>query len=280
MTKPTLNPESGFSRLRIDLTYDGTNFSGWAKQPNQRTIQQELELALSTYLRCQISSIVAGRTDAGVHAKHQVVHIDLPNNTSIENLVFRLNQILSNDIKVLSAQWAAPNFHARFTPVSRTYQYKIVDGGQITKPLDRYDSAEWFRKLDITLMNEAASQLLGEHDFFAFCKFRQGASTVKNLIEFNWSRNNDGVVIGQITADSFGYNMVRNLVGAAVCVGEGRFDSAWVKKVLDEKVRISDSYVFPAKGLTLISINYPPENQYLDRYNHFQDWQDLDAVEG
>ena len=202
------------------------------------------------------------------------------NNTSIENLVFRLNQILSNDIKVLSAQWAAPNFHARFTPVSRTYQYKIVDGGQITKPLDRYDSAEWFRKLDITLMNEAASQLLGEHDFFAFCKFRQGASTVKNLMEFNWSRNNDGVVIGQITADSFGYNMVRNLVGAAVCVGEGRFDSAWVKKVLDEKVRISDSYVFPAKGLTLISINYPPENQYLDRYNHFQDWQDLDAVEG
>jgi tRNA pseudouridine38-40 synthase len=129
-------------------------------------------------------------------------------------------------------------------------------------------------------MNESASQLLGEHDFFAFCKFRQGASTVKNLIEFSWSRNKDGVVIGQITADSFGYNMVRNLVGAAVCVGEGRFDSAWVKKVLDEKVRISDSYVFPAKGLTLISINYPPENQYLDRYNRFQDWQDLDAVEG
>jgi tRNA pseudouridine38-40 synthase len=280
MSKPTFNPESGFARLRLDLTYDGTNFSGWAKQPNQRTIQQELEQALSTYLRCQVSSIVAGRTDAGVHAKHQVVHIDLPSHTNIESLVFRLNQRLSNDIKVLSAEWASAHFHARFTPVSRTYQYKIVDGGQITKPLDRYDSAEWFRKLDIKLMNEAVDLLLGEHDFFAFCKFRPGGSTIKNLMEFSWSRDTDGVVIGQITADSFGYNMVRNLVGAAVCVGEGRFGSAWLKKVLDNKVRISDSYVFPAKGLTLISIKFPPENQYLDRYNHFQDQQDLDEVEG
>ena len=280
MTKPTLNPESGFSRLRLDLTYDGTKFSGWAKQPNQRTIQQELEEGLSTYLRCEVSTVVAGRTDAGVHAKQQVVHIDLPSNTSIDGVVFRLNQILKDDIKILSASWAAPNFHARFTPISRTYQYKIVDGGQITNPLDRFDSAEWFRKLDIDLMNNASSLLLGRHDFFTFCKFREGGTTIKNLLEFNWHRNDDGVVIGQITADSFRYNMVRNLVGAAVCVGEGRFEPAWMKKVLDDRVRISDSYVFPAKGLTLISVKYPPESQYLDSYNQHQDLWDLDEAEG
>jgi len=128
MTKPTLNPESGFSRLRVDLTYDGTNFSGWAKQPNQRTVQEDFETALSTLIRTPVASIVAGRTDAGVHAKHQVLHVDLQSDTEIENIVFRLNQILKKDIRILQATWAAPNFHARFTPISRTYQYKIVDG--------------------------------------------------------------------------------------------------------------------------------------------------------
>ena len=172
MTKPTLNPESGFSRLRVDLTYDGTNFSGWAKQPNQRTVQEDFETALSTLIRTPVASIVAGRTDAGVHAKHQVLHVDLQSDTEIENIVFRLNQILKKDIRILQATWAAPNFHARFTPISRTYQYKIVDGGQITKPLDRYDSTEWFRKLDIDLMNQGSKLLLGEHDFFAYCKYR------------------------------------------------------------------------------------------------------------
>jgi tRNA pseudouridine38-40 synthase len=280
MTKPTLNPESGFSRLRVDLTYDGTNFSGWAKQPNQRTVQEDFETALSTLIRTPVASIVAGRTDAGVHAKHQVLHVDLQSDTEIENIVFRLNQILKKDIRILQAIWAAPNFHARFTPISRTYQYKIVDGGQITKPLDRYDSTEWFRKLDIDLMNQGSKLLLGEHDFFAYCKYREGGTTVKNLLEFNWHRNNDGVVIGVVKADSFRYNMVRNLVGAAVCVGEGRFEPSWMKKVLDDKERVSDSYVFPAKGLTLISITYPPAKEYLDSYNNYLESQELDEVEG
>jgi len=119
MTKPTLDPKSGFSRLRVDLTYDGTNFSGWAKQPNLRTLQDEIEKALSTITQTQVATIVAGRTDAGVHAKQQVVHADLPENTNIENLVFRLNQLLAEDIRILNTVWAEPNFHARFTPISR-----------------------------------------------------------------------------------------------------------------------------------------------------------------
>ena len=280
MTEPTLYPESGFLRLRVDLAYDGTNFSGWGKQPDRRTVQEEVEKALSTITQNQIATVVAGRTDAGVHAKQQVIHTDLPENTNIENLVFRLNQILDKDVRVISTCWAEVNFHARFTPISRTYQYKIIDAGKVTAPLDRYDSAEWFRELDIDLMNAGSKLLLGEHDFFAFCKFREGGSTVKNLMKFDWHRDENGVVIGEVKADSFRYNMVRNLVGAAVCVGEGRFAPEWMLKTLQDKARISDSYVFPAKGLTLIKVEYPQPDQYLSRYKNNLSIQELEEVEG
>ena len=279
MTKPTLEVKSGFSRLRVDLTYQGTNFSGWAKQPNERTVQEEVEKALSMITQTKVATIVAGRTDAGVHAKHQVIHTDLPTQTDINNLAFRLNQILDADIRVLTAQWAPDNFHARFTAISRTYQYKIIDAGKVTAPLDRHDSTEWFRPLDIELMNSGSKLLLGVHDFFAFCKFREGGSTIKNLLTFNWHRDEKDVVICEISADSFRYNMVRNLVGAAVCVGEGRFKPEWMLKTLQDKVRISDSYVFPAKGLTLISIEYPPADQYLSNYEKYLQSEDLAADE-
>jgi tRNA pseudouridine38-40 synthase len=280
MTKPTLEVKSGFSRLRVDLTYEGTNFSGWAKQPNERTVQEEVEKALGTITQTKVATIVAGRTDAGVHAKHQVIHTDLPTQTDINNLSFRLNQILDADIRVLMAQWAPDNFHARFTAISRTYQYKIIDGGKVTAPLDRHDSTEWFRPLDIELMNSGSKLLLGVHDFFAFCKFREGGSTIKNLLKFNWYRDEKDVVICEISADSFRYNMVRNLVGAAVCVGEGRFKPEWMFDTLKNKERIPDSYVFPAKGLTLISVQYPPVEQYLSNYENYLATQENPEDEG
>ena len=280
MTKPTLEVKSGFSRLRVDLTYQGTNFSGWAKQPNERTVQEEVEKALSMITQTKVATIVAGRTDAGVHAKHQVIHTDLPTQTDINNLAFRLNQILDADIRVLTAQWAPDNFHARFTAISRTYQYKIIDAGKVTAPLDRHDSTEWFRPLDIELMNSGSKLLLGVHDFFAFCKFREGGSTVKNLLKFNWHRDEKDVVICEISADSFRYNMVRNLVGAAVCVGEGRFKPEWMFDTLKNKERIPDSYVFPAKGLTLISVQYPPVEQYLSNYENYLATQENSEDEG
>jgi tRNA pseudouridine38-40 synthase len=270
MTKPTLEVKSGFARLRVDLTYDGSDFSGWAKQPGLRTVQEEFETALATLTRSEVFTIVAGRTDAGVHAKHQVLHVDLPENIEVENLAFRLNQLLKKDVRVLAAIWAPANFHARFGPVSRSYEYKIIDGGKVTAPLDRHDSAEWFRELDLDLMNQACNLLIGEHDFFAFCKHRPGTSTIKKLLRFTWHRDENGVVIGEISANSFGYNMVRNLVGAAVCVGEGRFKPEWLLKTLQDKVRISDSYVFPAKGLSLTKVEFPPIDQYLAHYNSYQ----------
>ena len=269
MNEPTLNPESGFRRLRIDLSYDGTNFSGWAKQPDQRTLQEEIEHALTVLTQSTIATIVAGRTDAGVHAEHQVIHTDVPEKTDITNFAFRLNQLLDEDIRVNSIVYAPTNFHARFTASARTYKYKIVDGGRVTPPLDRYDSADWFRELDIDLMNQGSKLLLGEHDFFAFCKFREGGTTIRNLLQFDWARDAKNYAVATIKAESFRYNMVRNLVGAAVCVGEKRFEPEWMLKTLEDKVRIPDSYVFPAKGLTLVSVEYPAETEYLTRYNNY-----------
>ncbi len=269
MNEPTLNPESGFRRLRIDLSYDGTNFAGWAKQPDQRTLQEEIEKALTVLTQSNIATIVAGRTDAGVHADHQVIHTDVPDKTDITNFTFRLNQLLDEDIRINSVVYAPVNFHARFTASARTYKYKIIDGGRTTPPLDRYDSADWFRDLDIDLMNQGSKLLLGEHDFFAFCKFREGGTTIRNLLQFNWARDEKGYAVATVKAESFRYNMVRNLVGAAVCVGEKRFEPEWMLKTLEDKVRIPDSYVFPAKGLTLISVEYPAESAYLTRYNNY-----------
>ena len=269
MNEPTLNPESGFRRLRIDLSYDGTNFAGWAKQPDQRTLQEEIEKALTVLTQSNIATIVAGRTDAGVHAEHQVIHTDVPEKTDITNFTFRLNQLLDEDIRINSVVYAPVNFHARFTASARTYKYKIIDGGRATPPLDRYDSADWFRDLDIDLMNKGSQLLLGEHDFFAFCKFREGGTTIRNLLQFDWARNEKGYAVATVKAESFRYNMVRNLVGAAVCVGEKRFEPEWMLKTLEDKVRIPDSYVFPAKGLTLVSVEYPAESEYLTRYNNY-----------
>jgi len=269
MIEPALNPESGFRRLRFDLTYDGTNYAGWAKQPDQRTLQGALEDALAKILRTPINTVVAGRTDAGVHATGQVVHADLPEDApnsryrpdediwDLSHFKFRLNQILDEDFRVLDVALAPTNFDARFTASSRHYRYKLLDGNQDLLPLKRLDAATWFRPLHVELMNQASMPLLGKHDFLTFCRYREGATSLRTLLEFAWSRDSDGFVICNIAADGFGWNMVRNLVGAAVCVGEGRFAPGWMAEILEAKARVSDSYVFPARGLTLRRVEYP-----------------------
>ena len=271
MIEPALNPESGFRRLRIDLAYDGTNFVGWAKQPELRTLQGVLENSLAKLVRTPINTIVAGRTDAGVHATGQVVHIDLPEATpnsryrpdediwDFDHFRYRLNQMLDEDVRVLNVEAAPVNFDARFSATARHYRYKLLDGNRDLLPLHRFDAATWFRPLDISLMNQASAPLLGKHDFFTFCRYREGSTTLRTLLEFIWSRDSDGFVICDIAADGFGWNMVRNLVGAAVCVGEGRFPTTWMAEILAATSRVSDSYVFPARGLTLVGVDYPDE---------------------
>ena len=265
MSEPTLFPESGFLRLKIKLAYDGTAFSGWARQPDRRTVQEEFERAFSTVSRHQCETIVAGRTDAGVHATAQIIHVDVPVGTDQIDLAYRLNRLLDTDIRVLEIEEAPEGFHARFSALRRHYQYQIVDGNRAINPLDRYDRASWYRPLDLDRLNEASSFLLGEHDFAAFCKFREGATTIRTLETFNWERKADGLLVAQVVADAFCYSMVRNLVGAAVCVAEGRFEPSWIAEMLANRQRISDSMVFPPEGLTLVQVDYPNNAQLLAR---------------
>ena len=265
MSEPTLFPEGGFLRLKIKLAYDGTNFSGWAKQPERRTVQEEFEKAFATIVRHQCESIVAGRTDAGVHATAQIIHVDVPENTDLADLAYRLNRLLDTDLRVLEIEVAPEGFHARFSALRRHYQYQIVDANKAINPLDRYDRASWYRPLDLARLNEASALLLGEHDFAAFCKYREGATTIRTLETFQWERKEDGLLVAQVVADAFCYSMVRNLVGSAVCVAEGRFEPSWIAEMLANRERISDSMVFPAEGLTLVQVDYPNNAQLLAR---------------
>lgn len=267
MQEPTLTPESGFLRLRVDFSYDGTNFSGWAKQRDQRTIQAEMESALEPVTRNPVALTVAGRTDAGVHATGQVAHFDLPERDhqadewDLSDITYRLNRILPEDIRVHSIIKAPPFFHARFSATSRSYLYKIADGGSLLAPLNRFDTAPWYRNLDVTKMNQAIAPLLGEHDFAAFCKARDTGTTIRTLKEFSFERTEKNLIKARITADAFCHSMVRSLVGAAVCVGEGRFEAPWMESLLLGKERVGESLVFPARGLTLTQVSYPRDEE-------------------
>jgi tRNA pseudouridine38-40 synthase len=259
MSEPTLYPESGFLRLRIDLAYDGTNYAGWAKQPDQRTIQEEIETALAKITQSPIETVVAGRTDAGVHASGQVIHVDVPENSEIKELVFKLNRMLDEDIRILKVTVMDKAFHARFSATERSYTYTILDGNQVVSPLHRLGVAPWYRSLDVEILNSASALLLGNHDFAAFCKFREGATTIRNLKSFNWTRDDAGYLIADIAANAFCYSMVRNLVGAVVCVAEGRNNLDWISAMLANKERVPDSLVFVARGLTLRHVEYNAE---------------------
>jgi len=265
MTEPTLYPESGFRRLRLDLSYDGTNFSGWAVQPDRRTVQQAVEDAISTVTQSKAETIVAGRTDAGVHATGQVIHVDIPELIELDDLAYKLNRILDEDIRINQIQIAPPAFHARFSALRRYYEYRILDENKVIPPLARFNTEPWYRRLDLGLMNEASELLLGTHDYAAFCKFREGATTTRTLESYSWRRDSDGFLIGDVVADAFCYSMVRNLVGAIVCVADGRKDASWISTLLENKERVSDSLVFPGRGLTLYKVDYPSDAELLDR---------------
>lgn len=270
MAQPTLFPESGFRRLRLDIAYDGTNFYGWAAQPGRRTLQDLIEEAISRIARVDVESIVAGRTDAGVHATGQVVHVDVPDvifdeNLTYKDLRYKLNRILDEDVRIMQISDAPAGFHARFSALRRYYTYKIIDNNDVIPPLSRHDVASWYRPLDVDVMNQASALALGHHDFAAFCKFKEGGTTIRTLEKYQWQRSSEGILVADVVADAFCYSMVRNLVGAVVCVADGRKDPAWIGELLANKERVSDSLVFPARGLTLYQVDYPSDDQLLKR---------------
>lgn len=252
-------------RLRIDLAYDGSEFHGWAKQPDLRTVQEVLDEALAVVLRLTEPPglTVAGRTDAGVHARGQVAHSDVPRvawDANGQRVLYRLTGLLPVDVRVRRVAAAPPGFDARFSATSRRYTYRLCDDPVGVDPIRRSDVV-WNRSpLDVDAMNAAASELLGEHDFASFCRRREGASTVRTLRVFEWQRRGHEIE-ATVIADAFCHNMVRSIVGACVAVGEGRRPSSWVGDVLGQVRRSSSVMVMPPHGLTLEEVTYPPDEE-------------------
>lgn len=256
-------------RIRLDLSYDGTDFKGWATQPVFRTVQGTLEDALAMALRVpQVRVVCAGRTDTGVHARGQVVHLDVePDDIAraagrskeapLDALVRRLNGILPGDVRVRRAEEAAPGFDARFSAIWRRYVYRIADTPELVDPLTRNHVLAWQHELDIEAMNTAASGLIGLKDFAAFCKRREGATTIRTLLEFGWTRTPQGLVEGRVVADAFCHTMVRSLVGCLVIVGEGRRPPEWAAEMLAGRIRETSMTVVHPRGLTLEEVCYP-----------------------
>jgi len=215
--------------------------------------------------QAKAETIVAGRTDAGVHATGQVIHVDLPESLELDDLAYKLNRILDEDIRINQIQIAPTAFHSRFSALRRYYEYRILDENKVIPPLARFNTAPWYRPLDVDQMNRASALLLGTHDFAAFCKFREGATTIRTLETYQWRRDRDGYLVGDVVADAFCYSMVRNLVGAIVCVADGRKEADWISTLLANKERVSDSLVFPARGLSLYKVDYPDDAELLER---------------
>ncbi|OLT24222.1 tRNA pseudouridine(38-40) synthase TruA [Nocardiopsis sp. CNR-923] len=256
-------------RLRLDVAYDGTDFSGWAVQPGRRTVQGELEAALARVLRLPSASLTcAGRTDAGVHARGQVAQADVPSaawESEGERVARRLAGVLPKDLRVTGVRVAPPGFDARFSPLFRRYSYLVSDAPYGVDPLLRRHVL-WHRSpLDVDRMNEAAARLVGEHDFAAFCRRREGATTIRELLRLEWERTDRHLVRGTIQADAFCHNMVRALVGALLAVGDGRRETTWPGEVLGAAVRDSSVHVVGPQGLSLEEVRYPADGELAER---------------
>lgn len=272
-SRQIVRSHDGLVRLRLLIGYDGTDFSGWATQPDRRTVCQTVETALATVLRAPIRLTVAGRTDAGVHATGQVAHCDVPA-ASLDarsiggdpgRLVRRLAKLLPDDVRIKAVDAVSADFDARFSALARRYEYRLTDARWGAEPRWARATADWTRPLDVEAMNDAAAGLVGLHDFAAFCRYREGSTTIRALQEFSWRRDDDGVLIGRVVADAFCWSMVRSLVGAVASVGDGRRSIDWCLGLLAERVRSAEVPVAQARGLALAEVYYPPPDQWAAR---------------
>ena len=260
-------------RWRLDLGYDGTNFSGWATQPGRRTVQGELESWIRRILRLDepVQLVCAGRTDAGVHARGQVAHVDLGSMLIIDGAALsrRLNKVLGGDCVIRRITAAPPGFDARFAAIWRRYVYRLSDGGVPPDPLYRSQIAQLNAEVDLDRLNEESATLVGLRDFGAFCRRRDGASTIRNLLELAARRVPSGPMAGVIEctvrADAFCHAMVRSLIGALVAVATGQRDHEWLAAITERGVRDSTITVMPATGLTLEEVGYPADHELAAR---------------
>jgi tRNA pseudouridine38-40 synthase len=260
----------GVTRVRMDVSYDGTDFSGWAAQPGRRTVAGELSRALGVLVGAEtpLGLTVAGRTDAGVHATGQVCHVDLPDEAWAAlqvSLLRRLAALMPPDARVRAATAVPETFDARFSATFRRYEYRVADTAYGPDPLRRHDTIGWGRPLDLARLQQGADGLIGEHDYAAFCKRKEHATTVRAITRLDWRREPDGVAVATVQADAFCQAMVRSLIGAMLTVGDGRHEPDWPAKLLRLRERSNQVTVAPARGLTLIAVGYPEDAEEFER---------------
>lgn len=277
-SEPATDTGGGFVRLRLDIAYDGTEFAGWAPQAGQRTVSGVIDETLSTVFRTPVLLRAAGRTDTGVHATGQVAHVDVPSDAlshaypksgrpadhEFLPLVRRLGRFLPADVRVRDIVRAPDGFDARFSALRRHYVYRVTTAPYGADPHEARFVTPWPRAIDVDAVNAAATTLLGLHDFAAFCRYREGGTTIRDLQRLEWVRNGHQIV-AHVTADAFCWNMVRSVVGALLAVGEGRREPDWMAVLLDETTRSSAFAAAPARGLTLVGVDYPRDDQLAAR---------------
>ena len=241
-------------RYFITLSYDGTRFHGWQIQPNGISVQGELQRALSLLLRSDIQVTGAGRTDAGVHARMMVAHFDTDAEIDCQQLTYKLNKLLPQDIAVQRVDLVSDDMHARFSATSRTYHYFIHTE---KSPFERHYSCELHYPLDFRKMNEAASMLMEYEDFGAFCKSHADVKTTLCRITWaQWEQMAPHVWRFEITANRFLRNMVRAVVGTLIEVGRGRMSLDDYRKVIEGKHRTDAGESMPGNALFLVDISY------------------------
>lgn len=243
-------------RLALVLEYDGSDFHGWQTQSGLRTVQTEVEQALSKIADHPLQVVAAGRTDAGVHATYQVIHFDTQAQRSLRDWVIGTNHYLPKDISIRTAQLVSEDFHARFSAIARSYEYKIDTHS--SKPALQRGRVAWMpRPIDVSAMHAAAQQLVGTHDFSAFrASDCQAKSPIRTITQLDIKKR-DGLIVLQISANAFLHHMVRNIVGTLLPIGFGFSRAESLQEILHSKQRAQAGITAPAAGLYLCAVKYP-----------------------
>lgn len=248
--------DSPARRYALGIEYDGGGFAGWQSQQRERTVQGELEAALSSVADEPVAVVAAGRTDAGVHASGQIAHFDVHCERSLHGWLRGANSNLPSDMAVTWVRAVPDTFHARYAATARSYRYLLCE--RRVRPVLARQHAYWsYLPLDTERMQQAADSLLGEHDFSAFRSAHcQAHSPVRTVRELRVARQEEWVVI-DVTANAFLYHMVRNLVGTLLKVGQHEAEVIWAAKMLAGRDRRRAGPTAPAEGLTLTAVEYP-----------------------
>lgn len=240
--------------VRIDLGYDGSGFKGYARNPGVRTVQGLLEEALARVLRSEVTTTVAGRTDAGVHARHQVVSFDTESPVELDRLERALRSMLAPEIAIRSVREAPPGFSARFSAVRRHYRY-FVDEAEVPDPLRRHRVWHVGEPLDHDAMNATAAGFVGEHDFASLCRAQEGMTTERTVESAVWAPDGD-LTVYDVAATAFCHQMIRSMVALCVLAGRGRLDPATVPAILAARDRNAARGAAPPQGLVLWEVEY------------------------